>query len=270
MRIVYLWRLCFTVGANRLALMFRRETATKGMQKAALSARRPNQHALGVEREDPDWSVLVDCRGLAVCPVCGVRPRSRHSSYLLSLQDLAAQGTPVTIRARLTRWRCQNGHCERRIFAERLPELATPCARRTARMAGIVQLFGHSAAGRPSERLTARHGMPFGHTTILRSTAATLCVKPRGQMTPRQIVNVDALKAASGDFTTMRKPAMRFRGLFRRGSVAALDIWLTDAQQCGIYAIQRFAVTIRQDIVRSETPCWNLGTVDKPRAKSID
>jgi hypothetical protein len=32
------------------------------MQKAALSAR-PNQHALEVEREDPDWSVAVDCRG---------------------------------------------------------------------------------------------------------------------------------------------------------------------------------------------------------------
>jgi hypothetical protein len=79
-------------------------------------------------------------------------------------------------------------------------------------------------------------------------TAAALCVKPRGQMTPRQIVNVDALKAASGDFTTMRKLAMRFRGLFRGGSVAALDIWLTDARQCGIYAMQRFAVTIRHDI----------------------
>ena len=31
-------------------------------------------------------------------------------------------------------------------------------------------------------------------------TAAALCVKPRGQMTDRQIVNVDALKAASVEF----------------------------------------------------------------------
>jgi hypothetical protein len=35
-------------------------------------------------------------------------------------------------------------------------------------MAGIVQLFGHAAGGRPSERLLARLGMPVGHTTILR------------------------------------------------------------------------------------------------------
>jgi len=33
--------------------------------------------------------------------------------------------------------------------------------------------------------------------------AAALCVKPRGQMTIQQIVNVDVLKAASAEFTTM-------------------------------------------------------------------
>ena len=31
--------------------------------------------------------------------------------------------------------------------------------------------------------------------------ASAVCVKPCGQMTPRQIVNVDALKATSVDFT---------------------------------------------------------------------
>ena len=36
-------------------------------------------------------------------------------------------------------------------------------------------------------------------------TAAALCVKPRGQMTARQVANVDALKAASAEFTAMRR-----------------------------------------------------------------
>jgi hypothetical protein len=79
-------------------------------------------------------------------------------------------------------------------------------------------------------------------------TAAALCVKPRGQMTARQIVNVDALKAASADFTTMRAFAMRFRGLLHGGTVEHLDIWLTDARSCGIYGMRRFARTLRQDI----------------------
>jgi Transposase len=68
----------------------------------------------------------------------------------------------------MTRWRCRNDRCERRIFAERIPGLAAPFARRTTRLAGIVRLFGHSAGGRPSERLMARLGMLVGHCAILR------------------------------------------------------------------------------------------------------
>ena len=37
-------------------------------------------------------------------------------------------------------------------------------------------------------------------------------------MTSRQLTIVDALKAGSEEFTTMRQLAMRFRGLFRGGS----------------------------------------------------
>lgn len=79
-------------------------------------------------------------------------------------------------------------------------------------------------------------------------TAAALCVKPRGQLTDRQIVNVDALKAASDEFTTMRRLAMRFRGLLRGGTAERLDIWLQDARKSGIYGLRRFSRAIRQDI----------------------
>ena len=72
------------------------------------------------------------------------------------------------IQARVTRWLCVNEGCERRTFAGRRSDLTAPFARRTARVAGIVRLFGHAAGGRPSERLLARLGMPVGHTTILR------------------------------------------------------------------------------------------------------
>jgi transposase len=79
-------------------------------------------------------------------------------------------------------------------------------------------------------------------------TAAELCVKPSGQMTAREIINVDALKFASADFTTMRALAMRFRGLLCGGTVERLDIWLNDARASGIYGIRRFVRTLRQDI----------------------
>ena len=80
-------------------------------------------------------------------------------------------------------------------------------------------------------------------------TAATLCMKPRGQMTERQLANIDVLEAASTDFCTMRQLAMRLRGLLRGGTVEALDLWLTDARSSNIHGMQRFAKTVRQDMV---------------------
>ena len=138
------------------------------MEKSALWALAPKQTVSLVEREGPGWTLSLDSQGDADCPICGMRSSSRHGSYIRSLQDLPAQGTPVLIQARVSRWRCVNKECERRTFAGRRPDFTAPFARRTARMAGIVRLFGHAAGGRPSERLLARLGMPVGHTTILR------------------------------------------------------------------------------------------------------
>jgi len=89
---------------------------------------------------------------------------------------------------------------------------------------------------------------PMTGRQISAPTAAALCVKPRGQMSARQIANVDALKAASPEFTTMRKLAMRFQGLLRGSMVELLANWLDDARRSGIYGMRRFARTLRQDI----------------------
>ena len=76
------------------------------------------------------------------------------------------------------RWRCRNERCDRQIFAERLPRVAGPFARQTDRLAEIVRLFGHSAGGRPSERLMARLGMRVSDTTILRRVKQHARTKP--------------------------------------------------------------------------------------------
>jgi hypothetical protein len=89
---------------------------------------------------------------------------------------------------------------------------------------------------------------PMTGRVISPLTAAALCVKPRAQMTARQVATVDALKAASAEFTAMRRLAMRFRGLLRGGTAEGLDAWLIDARASGIYGMQRFARTMRQDL----------------------
>jgi transposase len=145
------------------------------MKTLASWAPAPDLNVTAVEPGELAWIISVDRRdaeqeqGHACCPVCGTQSSSRHSSYIRMLRDLSAQGKPVKIQARSSRWRCRNHRCDRRIFAERLPRLATPFARRTARLAGIVKLFGHGAGGRSSERLMVSLGMPVSDTTILRS-----------------------------------------------------------------------------------------------------
>lgn len=79
------------------------------------------------------------------------------------------QGGPVTMHLQLGRWRCCNRRCPRKIFAERLPKLAVPLARRTDRLGEVVRLIGHAMGGRPGERLMFRLGMPVSDDTILRA-----------------------------------------------------------------------------------------------------
>jgi len=84
-------------------------------------------------------------------------------------------------------------------------------------------------------------------------------------LTPGQAAKIDALKSASPDFTAMRRLAMRFRGILRSKDIHKFDVWLNDAQQSGIYAIHRFARTIRRDIdaVRNAlTEGWSNGQTE--------
>jgi len=79
------------------------------------------------------------------------------------------QGTVVTLQVRLARWQCRNRRCQRRTFADRLPEIARSFARRTCRAAELARLVGHAAGGRPAERLMTRLGLPQSDDTILRN-----------------------------------------------------------------------------------------------------
>src|SRR5208283_5167155 len=105
------------------------------MKKLVHWAPAPNLTILTVERDETNWAVSLSGGDHAICPVCRVRSHSRHSSYRRTLRDLPAQGTPVEVRAQMTRWRCRNDRCERRIFAECI---AAPFARRTTRVLTVL------------------------------------------------------------------------------------------------------------------------------------
>jgi len=123
---------------------------------------------LGAERELGQWLISAVGDGSGVCPDRKKRSSRRHGWHERHLQDLPAQGSTVTVKLRLQRWRYRNGACKRKTFFEQPPEIAAPRARRTARAAELVYLFGHGVGGRPGERLMKRIGMPTSDDTILR------------------------------------------------------------------------------------------------------
>jgi len=63
---------------------------------------------------------------------------------------------------------CKIASCVRRIFAERLPELVAPYARRSARLSLVIRLVGLALGGQGGARLTNRLGMAVSPSTLLR------------------------------------------------------------------------------------------------------
>ena len=128
----------------------------------------PEISVLAAELKDGTWQVSALGQGERTCPGCGMDATVRHSWQRRRLQDLPAQGARVMLSMQLGRWRCRNRACKRQTFTEGLTATAAPLARRTCRVAELVRQLGHTAGGRPGERLMAQLSLPVNNDTILR------------------------------------------------------------------------------------------------------
>jgi transposase len=102
------------------------------------------------------------------CPDCGRASRAVHSRYHRRPADLPSLGRSVGVELRVRRFYCRNAACPRRTFAERLPELVAPHARRTRRPAEAQGRVGAALGGEASARLLPRLAMPASADTVLR------------------------------------------------------------------------------------------------------
>ncbi len=131
----------------------------------------PNAHFLaldGIEQDEQGFVIEVRVRQIARCPDCGKRSHSLHSHYQRHLQDLPWQGRTVRLRVRARRFRCRNPACSRKIFVERLPQVAAVYGRQTERLQEIVRCVGFVAGGLPGSRLLARLAIVISDDTVLR------------------------------------------------------------------------------------------------------
>jgi transposase len=123
-----------------------------------------------ITRESPDLLHIAahGTRPGGRCPDCGRASRAVHSRYRRRPADLPSLGRAVRVGLRVRRFYCRNAACARRTFAERLPELVRPHARRTCRLAEAQGRVGAALGGEGSARLLRRLSMPASADTVLR------------------------------------------------------------------------------------------------------
>jgi transposase len=121
------------------------------------------------------------------CPDCGRASRAVHSRYRRCPADLSSLGRAVRVELRVRRSYCRNAACARRTFAERLPELLGPRARRTRRLAEAQGRVGVALGGEAGARLLRHLAMPASADTVLRLVQGLPLPEPE----PPRVVGVD-------------------------------------------------------------------------------
>jgi Transposase/Putative ATPase subunit of terminase (gpP-like) len=132
-----------------------------------------------------------------------------------------------------------------------------------AKKLGYVGSFGHMARYIAQVRSIARaNGPPAPAERPIRTlpldpasgsrispvVAAAISMKPRRQLTERQVGMLTVLKEDVPGFAAIRHLAIRFQNLLRGHNETTLDRWLDDAEDCGIPPVVNFARTLMIDI----------------------
>jgi transposase len=91
-----------------------------------------------------------------------------HSCYTRTLADLPWGIYEVTWKLRARKFFCDNRACRRQIFTERLPDVATPWARRTVRLAARLTALAMALGGAAGVPLSQELAMAVSRHTLLR------------------------------------------------------------------------------------------------------
>jgi transposase len=101
------------------------------------------------------------------CPICGRGSSRVHSRYSRTVSDLPWHGISVELEVRARRFFCEEASCERRIFCERLPDVAAR-ARKTGRLEEALLAIVLELGGRAGARLAEELGLVIGRDALLR------------------------------------------------------------------------------------------------------
>src|SRR5436305_6359074 len=110
---------------------------------------------------------VISTRPCACCPGCGNPSDAVHCQYQGTVHDVPCGGRSVVLRLGVRKFFCRTATCQRKVFAERLPDLVQPWARISNRLLEELKAIGLSASAEVSERLAPRLGMNVKAPTLL-------------------------------------------------------------------------------------------------------
>jgi transposase len=110
---------------------------------------------------------LSSRQAIAQCPLCGGLTERIHSHYERTLADVPCVQFSLRLIVKVCKFFCPNKDCRRRIFTERLPEVAAPWARKTVRFVQQLQAIGLALGGAAGARLGASLGYASCGSTLL-------------------------------------------------------------------------------------------------------
>jgi transposase len=102
------------------------------------------------------------------CPECQTCSSRVHSRYQRTVKDLPVCAIPLTLQLQVRRFFCDNPYCERKTFAEAVPKLVLPFARKTVRLTEQLRQLGFAAGAEGGAHVATEQKMACSADTILR------------------------------------------------------------------------------------------------------
>lgn len=109
----------------------------------------------------------ASARRKSLCPLCGRASSRVHSRYTRTVSDLPWHGIVVELEVRAKRFFCEEASCQRKIFCERLEEVAAR-SRKTSRLEEALLAIVFELGGRAGARLAEQLGLMVGRDALLR------------------------------------------------------------------------------------------------------
>jgi len=138
---------------------------------------------------------VISTQPFARCPSCGSPSDHVHWKSRRTVHDVPCAGRRVVLRLCVRKFFCREPSCQRKVFAERLPDLVQPWARVSNRLLEELKALGLAASAQVKERLAPRLGMKVKAPTLLRYLRAI----PPPAKTSVRVLGIDDFAMKRGD-----------------------------------------------------------------------